>query len=138
MADGKEFEFEREDGPRAVVHQADVEISKRLEALFATGAVSQFAKEEIDVFFGSLLKEGEEQVFLALEMGVDGSLAAAGGGGDLVQLGVFIAVSKEDLLGGIEKAGLGFPGAKLLSAQSLHGQLTIRSLSVEELLLTRN
>jgi len=136
VADGEEFEFEREDGPGAVVHQADIELAKRFVPLFAIGAMGEFAQERIDKFPGPLLKKGQEQVFLALEVGVDGSLAAAGGGGDLVQLSIFISVPEEDLLGGIEKAGLSLLGAKLLSAQSLHGQHTIRSLPVELLLLT--
>ena len=61
-----------------------------------------------------MLEESQKEIFLALEVGVDGSLAAPGAGGNLIELGGFIAVPHEHIFGGIEQPGLGFPGAKLL------------------------
>ena len=57
-------------------------------------------------------------------MGVDSAFAAVGARGDLIQLGRLIAVAHKHFFGGIEQAGLGFLGPKLLFAHDLHDGCT--------------
>ena len=82
--------------------------------LFPAGAVAEAGEQAFDVGLGAMLEEGQKEVLLALEVGVDRSLAAPGAGGDLIELGGIIAVPDEHFFRGIEQPGLGFPGAKLL------------------------
>jgi hypothetical protein len=84
-----------------------------------------------------VFEESQEQVFLALEMGVDGALAAVGPGGNLIELGGLIAVAHEHFFGGCQKPGLRFLSPKLLFTGGLHGDCT-HLIILGILALTRN
>jgi hypothetical protein len=71
-----------------------------------------------------MLKQREKQIFLALEMGVDGPFAAVGAGRDRIELGCLVAIAHEDLFGGVEEPGLRFLRPKLLFTQRWHGGCT--------------
>ncbi len=62
-----------------------------------------------------MLEEGQKQIFLALEMGIDRSLAPVRQSGDLIQLGASVSVPYEDLFCGIQKAGLRLPGSEAVA-----------------------
>ena len=65
---------------------------------------------------------GEEQVFLALEVGVDGAGRVAGLQRDLVDRGAAQAVTGEHALGGIQQLGAGDQAP--LAAAGAAGDLT--------------
>src|SRR5579859_849797 len=123
MTKCKEFEFKGQDRPNSVLHKSNIELTKRIKALLPIRALSETIQEPLDIRPGSMLEEGQEQIFFALEMRIDRALAAARRGGDLIQLGALISVSYKDFFRGIEKPCLRFLDPKLLFTQSFHGQL---------------
>jgi hypothetical protein len=74
-----------------------------------------------------MLKENEEQVFLAFEVGIDCALTPACPGGDFIELGTLISVAYKHLFRGIEKPGLCLPGPNLLLTQCFHGTSLIKA-----------
>jgi hypothetical protein len=130
MAKREELEFESEERPCPVVDDFDIEFTKGFKALLPVGALAETGNKAIDVRGCPVFEESQEQVFLALEMGVDGSLAAVGPGGNLIELGCLIAVAHEHFFGGSQEPGLRFLGPKLLFTSSLHGDCTHLIISV--------
>ena len=121
MAQRIELELESKNRPNPIFSQADEELSKSLHLLLSGFAGSEAGNEAFDISAGSMFKEGKEQVFLALEVGVDSPFAAVCQRRNLIQLGSLVAIANEDFFGGVQEPGLGFLGPKLLFTRSLHG-----------------
>ena len=83
------------------------------------------AGQGIDSFADPLLEQGEEDVFLALEIGVESAARVAGAGGDIFQARGFKTVLRENLLGGGQEFApgglgpLGLAGAGLRASEEL-------------------
>ena len=82
-----------------------------------------------------MLKQSQEQVLFAFEMGVNGTLASAGGGGDFIQLSTLKTVTHEDFFRRVKETRLGFPCPNLLLAESFHSAYPHLSI-LHALLLT--
>src|SRR3954469_7287011 len=101
MAERIELEFQHQDGPCPVLYKPDIELAKGLQALLPVRGFLQAGRQSPNVFLDTMFEQRQKQVFLALEVGVDGPLAAIRASGDLFQLGRLVAIAYKNFLRGI-------------------------------------
>ncbi len=118
VANGVELEFEAKEDALLILAEFGEVFAERVDALVDGGEVEEAGDKEGQVAGGVLFEDGEEEIFLVLEVVVEGSAGFAGGGGDLFKAGVLEAVAGEDgagrgeeLFAGEDAAGLEGGGA---------------------------
>jgi hypothetical protein len=86
-----------------------------------------------------MLKQSQEQVLFAFEVGVNGTLASSGGGGDFVQLCALKTVTHKDFFRRVKEERLSFPCPNLLPTKSFHSaypHLSIQYAFIVDIKLT--
>src|SRR4051812_24193557 len=101
----------RNDGQRAVASEGlQMMTDGDADSFFGTADVGDGALERLQIVARVLAEDRDEQIFLAVEVEIDGAVGDAGRLRDLRHLGVEVAVPREDVDGGAEDA-LAFGGA---------------------------
>lgn len=113
VADGVELEFEREEGALAVAEDGHEVVDEGSGAGLGGGG---FAEAGVDFLLGTgevFLEDGEEDVFLAGEVGIERAAGFAGTFGDVFEAGLFEAAFRENFPGGLDELLAGEDGSFL-------------------------
>jgi len=106
MPEGIEAELEVQGAPRRLPRPVVVEEGEEVAqpVLGRDGRAVDGAAQRRHLLLRTLLEQGQEEVVLALEVGVDGALGEPGGPGHLVERGAVEPVLGEDHGGGRQQA----------------------------------
>ena len=114
MTDGEKLEFEREQHEPAVLAAVRVVIAQGAKARFGAFLLFERGVHFRDARGHPLFEQRDENIFLALEIGVESAAGVAGKRGDVFEARGFEAIAREDGFGGGEQALPGGCGASLL------------------------
>jgi hypothetical protein len=104
MADREQLKLERQQTPAAVLTHGQEELAKSLQLRLRMVKLVDKPFGVRDAVRNLALQQCQEKVFLAVEVGVEGTASVAGLGRNLLQLGGFKSVPGEDLLRRLDEA----------------------------------
>src|ERR1700722_13825599 len=98
MANGKQLELKKEQSPGLIFRQLEAELTQGGETFLDVFSAGKHLLHLGPVASYALFDQREKNVFLALELSVDGTFGAAGKCRNFPQLRSFVSVSNEDRL----------------------------------------
>jgi hypothetical protein len=111
MPQSEKFELQGNQDQAPVLGDCGIMFSQRGQFLVRAVLPAENCGEGIDSLPDPLFQQREEDVFLALKIGVEGAARVAGPGSDIFEAGGFETVTGKDSLGGRQQLSPGLFGS---------------------------
>ena len=128
MAQRKELEFQGNQDQPAVLGDFRIMFAKSRKFLERIRILAESGNDRIDSFADPILEQGKEDVFLALEIGVESAARVARAGGNIFEARGLETVLGEDAFGGRQQFSPGGRGALGLAGAGPRARQAARCL----------